>query len=291
MRTTLSHEESIFLTSFTSLLIIIGSLANGAVILTFLVVRELRRRPSDTLILNLAVADFVSLVTYLPLHTFIISEGRVGYGLVYFLYESLNSMGTYSSGNAIFSIAVDKFLAVVFPLRYKTLITQNVVCLFIALSWIVAVLFGIVNFLSYTVSFYFQFLVLWITYSLLLLLATTILYCAIFSYSVRQRRKILEQRRNIPNKRGLRYRLLLKITLNSFVLVCLFHGTFLPMVAYITHFSLVVKNQNGAQLTERIWIYSFLFLNACINPFIYTCSTKTFKEAFRRRIWPKIVAS
>lgn len=291
---TLSSWQSISLITFTLLQIIIGSVSNGAVIYTFLVARELRKRPSDLLILNLAVADFISLVTFLPFHAFVIIKGGVGCGFRYFLYESLNTMGTYSSGNTIFSIAVDKFLAVVSPLRYKTLITRNVVFLFITFSWTVAVLVGILNFLSFVFSFNFQFLFLCVSHPVLLLLATTVLYCVIFCCTIKQGKRILKQRRNVVNELTghptiNHYRLTLKATLNSLMLVFLFHGTFLPLLVYVTHFSLAKKVSNSNQLTERIWIYSFLFVNACIDPFIYTCGTKTFKKAFRRNVWSKIV--
>ena len=294
-QTSLSFSETVFLITFTSLQIIIGTLANGVVIVTFLVARELRTRPSDLLILNLAVADLISLLTFLPLHLYMIKEDNFEENLPYLFYESFNTIGSFSSGITIFSIAVDKFLAVAFPLRYKNLITRNIVFVFIAISWIVAVLLGIVNFLSYILNFYFIFLALWTTFPLFLLITTTLLYCFIFSYAIKQGRKVLYER-NISNEAAgrrtiHRYRVVSKMVLNSFVLVCLFHGTFLPMVIYFTHFSLVKKIDNSRQLSERIWIYSFVFLNSCINPIIYTCGTRTFKKAFRRRIWSKIISN
>ena len=69
----LGSKASLFLVSFTSLQTIIGSVSNGFVIVTFLAARELRRRPSDLFILNLAVADVILLTTFQPWLTHVVN--------------------------------------------------------------------------------------------------------------------------------------------------------------------------------------------------------------------------
>ena len=73
----LGSTASHFLVSFTSLQTIIGSLSNGFVIITFLAARELRKRPSDLFILNLAVADLIFLTTFQPWLTHVLNQKAV----------------------------------------------------------------------------------------------------------------------------------------------------------------------------------------------------------------------
>lgn len=279
----LSKSESVFLISFNSLQIIIGSLSNCIVIITFMGVKELRRRPSDLLILNLAVADLIFLTTFLPWLTYIVSKTSVEHG--YFVYESSNTFVQLSSGNTILVIAIDRFIAVVFPLRYKSVVTRRTIYIMIALSWISAAVVAILNFLAFWFKFHYQFVAFWISSNLFLILVITLLYSIIFTLTLKQGRKILKQRRNIQiESEDVSYRLVMKITWNTFILVCLFYATFLPVVIYIGHASLVMKQKNVEQLATRCWIYSFAPVNCCIDPFVYALRTKKFKQAFYRNI-------
>ena len=70
----LSREEVVFLLVFNSFEIIVGTLSNIFNILVFLFASEMRKRPSDLLIFNLATADLILLTTFQPWLTSIISK-------------------------------------------------------------------------------------------------------------------------------------------------------------------------------------------------------------------------
>ena len=146
--------------SFTSLQTIIGSLSNSFVIVTFLAARELRRRHSDLLILNLAVADLIFITTFQPWLThFLNQNGVITLQDRYYFYESLGEFVILSSQQAIMLIAIDHLIVVVLLLRYKTLVTRKVIYISIIIFWTFALVIGIVNYLAYTFKFYFIFLV------------------------------------------------------------------------------------------------------------------------------------
>ena len=78
---------------------------------------------------------------------------------------------------------------------------------------------------------------------------------------------------------------MLKITTNTFIVVCFFYATYLPVIIYITHYSLVnVRGNYELQMAARAWIYSFGPVNCCFNPVFYVFRTKRFKQVCYR-LW------
>ena len=285
----IGSTASLFLVSFTSLQTIIGSLSNGFVIITFLAARELRRRPSDLFILNLAVADLVFLTTFQPWLTHVLNQKAViTFEAAYYVYESLGCFVNLSSQHAIMLIAIDRLIAVVLHLRYETLVTRKVIYILIIISWTIALIIGALDFFAYVFKFYLKFLGFWTFFQLVLILGIILIYTFIFTTTLKKSRKSLTQRRmfHLQNER-IRYRTVFKITLNTMILVCLLYATFLPILIYIWHWSLVLGLDNKYQIVTRSWIYSFSSLNSCINPFIYALRTKRFKKA-SCRFWCNI---
>ena len=201
----LSTTQSIFLVFFTSLQTIIGTLSNGFVIVTFIAARELRRRP---------VADLIFLTTFQPWLTHVLNQKAViTFEAGYFVYEWLGEFVNLSSQHAIMLIAIDRLLAVVLPLRYKTLVTQKVIYISILISWTFALVIGLVNYFSYVFKFYFTFLVFWISFHSVLMLDATLIYTFIFTSTLKQSRNILRQRNVYLEYENIRFRTVLKITL------------------------------------------------------------------------------
>ena len=277
----LKDSEMSFLLFFNSLEIIVGVLSNSFIIIVFLFVSEMRKRPSDLLILNLAIADFILLTTFQPWLTIIIGQNSIK-KQYYFFYEALNGFVQLASGHAVLLIASDRFIAVTFPLKYQSWITRNTVYHFMASFWGLSIFIGVLNFMAYAIDFYEAFLIFWITFQLILLLLITVIYLIIFSSSFKHGRRKW-QIKTMSQSENVRHRVMLKITMNTFILVCFFYATFLPVIIYITHSSLVNHKENMFQMRTRAWIYSFSSINCCFNPIFYVFRTERFKNVCRLR--------
>ena len=269
----MSSEESKFLSSrdstslaiFTSLQILIGTTANICVIIYFLVFRHsAQRTASDKLTLNLAISDFFALTTYLPWRTYllILRESTEHKNI----YASLFVVCIFATGNAILVIALDRLTAVVWPLRYKTLITSNVSSTFIAISWISAIVFGVVHGFSYKVHLHDPEYELFLCSMSFVQLA---LLSVIYGILLRTARK---QRRYISNMRGslqAGFFLVRKSILTSFTIMILFYATFLPYSIYRVYSTIEENLTDHEKNTAWRWLTAFTFINSCCNPFVY----------------------
>ena len=275
--------------TFTSLQIFVGSLVNFIVIITILSARELRKRSEDLLILNLAVSDFLSLTTALPWFTYNLSKGKMNPN--YAIHESFLTLIVAAGTNSILAIAIDRFVAVVLPLRHKVIMKRTTTIIVIILSWVAACVNGFLMYLWFILPQLIYFDIVLFSYDLFKLLAMAILYAIIFYYTFRQAKKILNQRHSVcvdcKNHSFLTH---LKVTMNMCFLVCLFYATHLPIAIHYVYSCLVrgCKQRPSQDKTVLYWIYSFMFLNSCINPFVYGLRTKRFKKAFYKNIWSKI---
>ena len=137
--TYLTSQQSTWLAIFTSTQILIGGTVNLCVIAYFLFFYHRKQRTaSDKLNLNLAISDFIALTTYLPWRTYVLFLRRRTENA--YIYTTLYVLGIFATGNAITCIALDRFTAVVWPLRYKVLITSRVTTIAIGISWFEAIL-------------------------------------------------------------------------------------------------------------------------------------------------------
>ncbi|XP_028405791.1 alpha-1A adrenergic receptor-like [Dendronephthya gigantea] len=265
-----------FLTSFASLQVVIGSTANFLVIILFATTTELRRKNSDLLILHLSVADFISLSTFLPWNIYLTNIGRGEYSEY---YTSLNTFCLFLSGTAVLTVAVDKFVAVIYPLRYPTLITRARTLLMILGSWLVATALVIAHFFDYLSAGEHHHILDKSLSALVLakMLFVAVMYAVVFKavrnqLSARNGRKVhVQNSSQITSKREKAERVFLKSALNTFIVVCLFYATYLPYA--------ILQMMSVTDFVAWRRLFSFIYINACINPFIYFFRMRRFRIA------------
>ena len=279
-----STSEWWFLVIFSSLQILIGSIANFVVIVTIFLSRQLRRRSEDHLILNLAITDFFSLTTLLPWHIYFLNQPQID------IKEKiacaiLKGLFVITGSNIILCLAIDRFVAVVYPLRHPMIINTRFMTV---LSWGTAVLVAVGIYLGLTLELLKHLHAFVVIHFSLFLVVSVALYAIVFYYTFKQGRKLLNQRRTAANE-NFSSCLQFKKTLKTFVLMCLCYAAYLPVIVFNIHFSFVLGREWKQEwFKETIWMGSFLIFNSCINPFVYALRTKRFRKEFHKRIWLKV---
>ncbi|CAB4003420.1 octopamine receptor beta-1R-like [Paramuricea clavata] len=272
----MNDMEVNLLISFASVQVIVGSTANFFVIILFVTRRELRRKNSDLLILHVALADFISLTTFLPWNIYLTNLGRGEYSEY---YTSLNTFCLFLSGTAVLTVAVDKFVAVVYPLRYATFITRSKTLLMITGSWLVAIALVIAHFFDF-LSAREHHHVLDKSLSALVLvkmLFVASLYTVVFKAVKNQLSAHAGRNMNnsnslqITSKREKVESVFFKSALNTFIVVCLFYATYLPYA--------VLQMMSISDFMTWRKLFSFIYINACINPFVYFFRMRRFRIA------------
>jgi hypothetical protein len=259
--------EAVFLVCFTSIQCVVGSIANAVVIGFFLLKRNRSHKPSDKLILNLALADFVALTTYVPWRAYLLHLRKKTKHSPY--YTSLFVACLFSTGNAVLLMALTRLFAVLFPLKHRAFFTSKVVNCLIVLSWITAILLGIGHRISFRDmgNFHLKYELFLSFLSFFQLVAILSFYVMIF--------KSAKQAHNVFKKGSF------KISWTTYVIVLLCYATFLPYTVYrfVSNSDKSLTN-NQKRETWR-WIIAFSFLNSCVNPFLYLITTAKFKQELR----------
>jgi hypothetical protein len=260
----LSSQHSKWLVVFTSSQILVGTTANLCVIIYFLVSRQRKRiTASDKMILNLAISDFIALTTYLPWRTHhLMSRERSEHIRV---YASLLVVCIFSTGNAILCIAFDRFTAVVWPLRYKILITPKVSSTFIAVSWISAIVLGIMHGFSYTLDKHEEYELFFASISFAQLVILSCSYGVLFKIARRQRKSIYYLSRRSQAK----FTFIRKSIRTSFIIMCMFYATYIPTCILRVYSAEIKSLTDNEKFVVWGWLSAFTFINSCCNPFLY----------------------
>ncbi|ESO88165.1 hypothetical protein LOTGIDRAFT_62390, partial [Lottia gigantea] len=123
---------------------IVGVIGNGLVIFVILIDRKMRKSVTNIFIMNLAIADFLIMTFGIPeLVQFILNRGwLLGEGLCRFNRFTL-VVSLYASVMSLVSVCIERFVAIVFPIKAHILCTRKKIICIIMLIWPAAVFCGL----------------------------------------------------------------------------------------------------------------------------------------------------
>ncbi|CAF0969803.1 unnamed protein product [Rotaria sordida] len=142
LATTLIRKYPItyYFVPFYAILFLIGTFGNGLVIISIL--RSYRLRTvTNTYLLNIAVADFVLLLSIPFLIVTILANGWIFGQVLCKMYYNFIHINQYVSSLLLAALSFDRYLAVCHPIQAIEFRTRTKCALIIAGCWIISVLF------------------------------------------------------------------------------------------------------------------------------------------------------
>lgn len=282
-----------------TIFILVSLVGNGGFLVLFLLLRKVRQAVG-IFILSLAVADLMFPLIVMPIHFDYLISGTWQRGtslcqlrIFAYLVAASGSVLSYCG------VTVERYIRIIFPLRYRAV--EKAKCVFgaVALLWLYVLSsssFIFADFLDESHNDTLQSAVcshalptkLFLTLFLLtycLPLAMMLFICFhVLQISRKQRRKIAQVNGNpatndhTPNKKGRQY---------TMVLMLLFHFVICWLPISVSTLALKTNLASELSWTNWTWYQGFCllaFLNSVLNPFLYGYSNSHFKAVLKNYI-------
>ena len=279
----ISPPEMYALIAITSGQIFIGFILNVAILATISLGQRHNKTPADIMVLNLSVADLLPCLSYLPWLAFQLIHGFHQEPTKYYFMFSY-SFALHCSENAVLALTLDRYIAICFPLRYKSIMTAKITLLLTSWTWIMGFSFAAGGLLPRYAGFMQKTIQTSISIVDFLEMASILVLNGILFHQARtQAKKIIGGDISGSKKLAIK-RQKLAITIKSayktIFISLLYIVTFLPC-------SVVFFATWSDKESKQIWsirISSFTYLNSCINPFIYSFGNSRFRKMVYRVI-------
>eukprot|EP00061_Rhincodon_typus_P006054 g26279.t1 len=268
----------------------------GNVFICFVVARNKKlRTATNYLLVSLAVADILVGAVAIPCALLTdIGLPWCSYYLCVLMLCTLLVL-TQASIFGMFTIAVERYIAILRPFRYSVLVTPRNTGLAIAVAWALAVAIGLVPLMGWreaqiaeggcffnsvideSYMVYFNFL----GCTLLPLLAMFVIYSKIFFEVKRQIRRIAERHIGISAEEKRRKIICqeLQTAMSLFIVLFCFTLSWIPI--HILHCIKLYCPHCNVTTSVMLTMVILSHFNSVINPIIYVFRIKSFWEAFK----------
>ena len=254
---TVSH----IITSAINVPSMLVAIVGNSLILAAILSTPSLRSPAILLLCNLAVSDLLVGLVIQPL--FIVSVFHSTRLLLTGIWFILSNSACGISLCTLTAIAVDRFLALHYHLRYSTIVTSFRIKTFLTALWLMNFIF------SGTVYFWsLRIFSLYLTISVCLCLIISIFcYVRIFKIVRHQQKKIQCQHQAVNLPQGSTISNLLQLeksAINSFLFFIVMVLFYIPVSTYLSLF--ITKNtwQSGWRVATTL-----VYINSSVNPFLY----------------------
>ena len=256
---------------------IIGTLGN-LLVLTVILVQIRFSTVSNILIANLAAVDLLTDSVLIPGDIYRHACNRMGYchapETFVLLHRMLAQYVVTAAAVSLFVIAVERFIAIAYPFRYRSLFTRMRAKGCVALTWLSGVVIT---------GIFFGLNIVYIQSVLLifLVLVTFFLYVYIFSVALRHERKIATMYAQVPNfQRPTTPPWERKSAKTMAIVLGVYMFCWVPSVVFYA----VVRVDDWLFPRMQSWINSVYYLNGVLNPFIYGVRSEKFRKEVRRLV-------
>ena len=279
--------ETYALAVITSTESFVGLISNAAIIVAISLGRKHNKTPTDIMILNLSVADLLPCVSYLPWLTYQLIRGFHTRPASIF-FDTLYCLSLHCSGNAVLAVTLDRFIAVCFSLRYKSIMTPRKTMLLTFMVWLCSPILTVVVLISDYLDFWNKLILIYLILIFLEVSSILVLNGIIFHQARKQAQTVNVRDFNASNISATKLQKLARLvkSANGTVSISLLYFlTLMPCV--ISTFVLSIKNISKDDEVARTWraiVGCVAFLNSCINPFVYSLGNSQFRKMLFRVI-------
>ena len=231
------------------------------------------RRPSNFLLFSLAIADLIVTMICEPLVVSILAKITFFSDCVPNLeraYKILSRLSCSASVTHMAAISIDRFLAVVYPLRHEIMMEKYGLKIMLVVSWVFPILVPI---LSAVVpdSFPKAFLAVGmfgLSYTIII-----VSYSLIVAFLVRLKRKRNQRRLSVQ----INSRVEMRVAFTLAIVIGVFTACWFPLI--------IALFATGEPLVEpqgvgHMWIRTVALSNSAMNFLIYTWRIPDFREAY-----------
>jgi hypothetical protein len=267
----ITHIEVIFLSSMNVLSSLIGTFGN---ILVFLVVAKCRYlgwQKTEYFICSLAGSDLLVCLVAQPMY--ITYLNKLLPKNINVLRTTVTWIATLASVSNLLTISIDRFLALLFLGRYRTMMKSRTAIVLVIITWLFSVAIGISASSFYrTLRFVAQYFVIAV------LIAVSVFYVGIFLIV---RVQCSEMKKRFPS---------LSRTLRTFTrektiakLIAIVIGVFYICYTPLIVLPFFVASPSSKFIAFRVfpWVNTLALCNSCVNPYIYYWRSWRFRYAIQ----------
>ena len=247
---------------FSVLQIVTGSVFNGFVITLLIINHLLLETPANIILLSLAISDFLACAAVLPYHVYLVhdmKENEIQMTLLFF------SVTLSMTGTVV--LTVERFLAIVYALRYNGLVTITRTRYAIVCSWLFSLLYSAMFYLA------LRFKITKMRYVLLFvkvcgILVILVCYGVIIRAACRHIRRIKMQERSLRRASAVVLKRTLISAKRSGSIVFVFTVFYLPVFGLAAYNE--IRSVPPSMYNDHvIWLLCLSFLNCSVNPLLY----------------------
>ena len=242
--------------------------------------KKLRSSPSNFIILSMAIADLQVGLVACPLTAY--------WGWALFLKKN----PTFQPLKAVFSVlinvsvghvlllTIDRFFALVTPLKYRVKVTNKRVCISTGTCWIYFLLFGCA--FGVWQNRYFILGTIYNLQIFCILIAILVLNFAIL-YSFHKHSKTTEGQDNSVGSRQMMHQRERKLFKAIAIIICAFLICFMPW--FVVQLMIYICIPCSRKLSLLMLVYAFsaalMYANSGVNPFLYAWRLPKYRETFK----------
>ena len=268
----LPQTHGVLLMIVNSIAALVGTCGNIMVCIAVLTSTRLRRS-SNFLLLSLAIADLVVTMICEPLVAAIVAKRAFLHDCASSLelaYVISSNLSCSASVMHLAAISVDRFLAVVFPLRHRRIMNSYGLKIMLGVVWGVSIIFASCRIPFLKETSYLVLVMFVVSYGLII-----ICYATIVTFLVKEKRRKNEIRARptvvVDSKIERR------VAFTLAMVIAIFTACWLPMIVVFFAAGKSLVKMYG---TAYMWIRSLALSNSAMNFIIYSARIRDFRDAY-----------